>query len=392
MMKKIKSFFVRVYCHKIDRLFRIVIAFLLRKKRLKDIIIIESHNDFDCNGGAFYDYLIRNGYNKKYKIIWLLKNKHIPILPANVKCFQMKKPSIRKDYYICSAKFILADNYIVEKTRREQKIIYCTHGAGGLKNVKGQLVIPSYVDYVLFQSERYAPIQANQYSMEFPSKRIVYLGYPVHDVLNSKNEEIKKITSKTYNKVIIWMPTFRKKIGNTNRIDSAADYPLGIPLLEDIEQYKKLNGFLKEKNSLIIIKLHPMQRLDDLKISDCTNIKVLTGESVKKLNVDNYRLMSCTDALISDYSGVAYEYLQLNRPIAYVLSDMKEYKLGFVVEDISKLMAGPGIFKYNDLIRFLDDVIQEKDLFKETREKIRDYIYEYHDTNNCKRLASFLRL
>lgn len=42
---------------------------------IQNVIIIESHNDFDSNGGAFYDYLIENGYNKNYKIIWFLRNK-----------------------------------------------------------------------------------------------------------------------------------------------------------------------------------------------------------------------------------------------------------------------------------------------------------------------------
>ena len=46
----------------------------------------ESHNDFDSNGGAFYNYLIQNEYNKKYKIVWLIKHKESlnVQLPKNV--------------------------------------------------------------------------------------------------------------------------------------------------------------------------------------------------------------------------------------------------------------------------------------------------------------------
>ena len=43
--------------------------------------------------------------------------------------------------------------------------------------------------------------------------------------------------------------------------------------------------------------------------------------------------------MISDYSGAAYEYLQLNRPIGYVLDDVNEYISGFVVEDIHQLIV-----------------------------------------------------
>ncbi len=389
---ELKSFLKNIYCFKIDRLIRFILSKLLKPMLLKNVIIIESHNDFDCNGGAFYKYLLDNNFNKKYKIVWLLKNPLNTDLPENVEAFMIRKPNIKKDYYMCIAKYVLSDNYIFEKCNPNQVFVYCTHGAGGLKNVKGNLVIPKHVDYVLFQSPRYAKIQAEQYSMEYPSKRILYLGYPVHDVLNSNNNELLKITDKNYKKTIIWMPTFRKKAGYLKREDSTAKQPLGIPLILTKKQYLELNKYLNELDVLMIIKLHPMQDISDIEIEDCSNIKILTGKSVKELCIDNYRLMSCTDAMISDYSGVAYEYLQLNRPIAYVLSDKDEYKLGFVVEDISSLMAGPEIYVYEDLIRFIADVAAENDPYKTKRENLRDFIYEYHDTNNCERLAAFLKL
>ena len=68
-----------------DKYFLKIIKKLYMNNPLEYIIIIESHNDFDSNGGAFFDYLIKNGYNKKYKIIWFLRNKCPKNLPENVK-------------------------------------------------------------------------------------------------------------------------------------------------------------------------------------------------------------------------------------------------------------------------------------------------------------------
>ena len=153
-----------------------------------------------------------------------------------------------------------------------------------------------------------------------------------------------------------------------------------------------MNELLAQLNLLLIIKIHPMQELDSLKIRNMSNIKVITGNDVKKLNVDNYKLMSCCDAMISDYSGAAYDFLQLDRPMAYVLNDMNEYKIGFVVEDIHTLIAGKEIYSLGDMLDFIKDVSVDKDEFKEKREKIRDFIYTYHDNNNSKRLADFLGL
>jgi CDP-glycerol glycerophosphotransferase (TagB/SpsB family) len=228
--------------------------------------------------------------------------------------------------------------------------------------------------------------------MEYPSKRIVYLGFPIHDVLNSRNNEIAKITKEHFDKIIIWMPTFRKKGGEIKRIDSDEEQPLGIPLLSRMEEYHALNAFLKKKNALLILKIHPMQDLSDLKIYDLSNICVLTGNRVKELGVDTYKLMSCSDAMISDYSGAAFDYLQVNKPIAYVLSDKDSYRLGFVLDDISRLLAGPAIYSINDMYAFISDVMEGTDQYQERRKEVKEFIFEYNDTNNCERLAKFLGL
>ena len=46
-------------------------SFLFKRIPLKETIILESHNDFDSNGGAFYDYLIKHNFNEKYKIVMM---------------------------------------------------------------------------------------------------------------------------------------------------------------------------------------------------------------------------------------------------------------------------------------------------------------------------------
>lgn len=382
-----------VYVYKLEDILERLMYLVTRNIELKDTIMIESHNDFDCNGGAFYNYLIKNGYNRKYKIVWLVRKKVKDDLPENVETVPLNGPNLRKAYYVCTSKYFTFDCENVRKMRDNQIMVYCSHGAGGLKNAKGKLHVPPYVDYILVQSKAYAPIQANQWSVTYPDKRIIAIGYPAQDIFfdESKSDEIRKITSRKYKKVILWMPTFRKG-GGYHRNDSRKEQKLGIPLIETQEQYLKLNNYLAENDVFLIIKIHPKQDLENLKIKDESNIKVLTGETVKKLEIDNYALMKCADALISDYSGAAYEYLQLDRPIGYVLDDMNDYIAGFVVEDIHTLIAGAEIYNFNQLESFIVDVVSEDDSFKERRKKIRDYIYEYHDANSSKRLVELLGL
>ena len=96
-----------IYRYKIDQAFRKLAVSLTRNKPLHNTIVIESHNDFDSNGGAFYDYLIKKHYNDKYKIVWLLKNKKPDHLPKNVYAYYLYKPSLKEQMTICTAKYIL---------------------------------------------------------------------------------------------------------------------------------------------------------------------------------------------------------------------------------------------------------------------------------------------
>ena len=105
--KGIKHSLKVLYQYKIDLIIQRVMGVFLKDVPLQDIIMIESHNDFDCNGGAFYEYLLRNGYNKKYKIVWLLKNPSLKpdSLPQNVECVPLIKTSFKKDYFVWVDKF-----------------------------------------------------------------------------------------------------------------------------------------------------------------------------------------------------------------------------------------------------------------------------------------------
>lgn len=381
-----------IYQYKIDVFLIKLINMFTQNKPLKNVIMIESHNDFDCNGGPFYDYLIAHGYHEHYKIIWLLKNPVPKKLPKNVKGYMIKKPSFMKDYYRCVAKISTADNLILPKVRKDQKIYYLTHGGITFKNVRGLLDVPDEVDYILSSSESYDPLVCDNYSIPYPNQKMLHFGYPSNDCFfQDIPDEMKKISNETYQKVILWMPTFRKG-GGVGRNDSTAEQPLGIPLIDKIEQYQELNEYLRAKQSFMIIKLHPFQELSDLKITDMSNIKVVTGQEAKKLDLDSNRMMKSADAFISDYSSAAYQYLLLNRPLAFVLSDLEAYKPGFSVENIDDYLPGEKLYCYEDMITFLEHVILAYDTYRSERMKLLNYLYEYQDGDSCKRLVDFMNL
>lgn len=380
-----------IYQYKLDHVLVKLMKPFFKKTPLKDTIIIESHNDFDCNGGAFYDYLLEHGLNEKYKIVWLLKNKKPKELPRNVIALYRHKPSIRKAYHVCTAKYLLADNTVTDKVRDDQLSIYCSHGAVAIKNCTGLCTLPSSVDFVLFPSENFAPMVAKQWNFPYPSERALHIGYPCMDVMfRDIPDEFEKITTETFSKRVLWMPTFRKG-GGYNRSDSDHELPLGVPLIESQEDFDRLDAFLAQQDILLVIKLHPMQDPSTYAaLRETHNIRVLTGEDVKRLDIDNYRLMLCADALLSDYSSSAFQFLMLDRPIGFVLSDLGDYKLGLCVDNADDYLVGHRIFTYADLERFFCDLTAGNDEYVQQRQRLRGWLYTYQDGNSCQRLAEFM--
>lgn len=366
---------------------------LTRSAPLTDTIVLESHNDFDSNGGAFYAYLIENRYNEHFRIVWLLRHKKPRKLPTNVRAYGLFRPSLGKAYALCTARYISSDHVIQEKVRPDQFSIYLTHGAVSLKAVKGLFHLPDGLDYYLCPSDFWAPVIAELFQQPYPNERQVILGYPCHDALYQPRtgEELAKITSDTFRKVILWMPTFRFS-AEFDRNDSSVEQPLGIPLLEDMESYEQLNRMLARQEAFLIIKIHPMQDMSRVKIKSLSNITVLDAVSVKKYGVDNYRLMRDTDALISDYSSAAYDYLHLNRPIGYMFNDVDSYTLGLNVDDPSELLAGPIIYTKEDLLQFIADVLTGTDTYQKARKDLLDKLFRFHDGNSAARLAEFMGL
>lgn len=381
-----------IYVYKIDIIIREILGVILKNRPLQDIIVIESHNDFDSNGGAFYNYLIKNGYNRKYKIVWAIKHPEtVPqSLPENVTWYAAHKPGIKKNYYKWIAKYFTSDNDCSAKLRDNQKAIYFGHGGFGLKNCKGYIKLPEKLDYVAMPSKYLKNIFSDQLMLASNDPRLCYIGFPyVDNFYDGKEGDLHKITMKTYQKVILWMPTFRKG-GGYNRQDSETIGDLGIPLIYNMSDYYKLNEFLRENNSFLILKIHPMQDIENLRIKSTSNICVLTGNDVKRLMVDNYRLMKDCDALISDYSSAAYDFLQCNKPIAYDFSDIQGYKVGLSVKNPEDYMAGHYIKDFNDMISFISDILNGVDCYYEKRQILRNKIFDYYDGNNSQRAAKLL--
>lgn len=357
-----------------------------------NIILLESAKPLEGNTGALYRYILSQGNGKKYYFIWISKDeiKNHKYKNKRTYIFDQKSNSMLKNFFLYSAKYIFYDNEPIWKRHDKQISVYLTHGCPPLKNVKGIIKVPMQTDYALCTSEKMKALVSEQY--DIPVKKFFISGLPRNDSLFTENNELEKLLRrKNYNKVIIWMPTFRKS-KYEDRNDSRKEMKLGIPLFENNEQFDQLNDKLLENKTFLIIKLHPGQDVSVVKVSSKSNIMLLANEKIQRLGINSYSLMAETDALLTDFSSVAFDYLLLDKPIGYVVDDMEDYKLGFAFKDPYSMMPGQKIKTKRELYGFIENLSNGKDEFKEARSIVRNLTNDFQDRNNAKRVAEYFHL
>ena len=102
-----------------------------------------------------------------------------------------------------------------------------------------------------------------------------------------------------------------------------------------------------------------------------------------------YTLIANSDGLIGDYSTVSMQYLLMDRPQAYVVPDIDDYKRnrGFVFDNPEDYMGGHIAKTKAEFIQFIDDFAGGKDVYRDKRHWVSDQLYKYKDANSCERIV-----
>lgn len=371
--------------------------------KIKNVIVFESFADFADNSRALFEYLIQENYNDKYKIYWFVGDakKFADIKIKNVKFVKVWTKTNKhtlwewlKMFMITkNAKVIFFSNRTVHRINKKTKWVYLNHGTP-LKSVKDLKLAPKTIDYLVSASPRCSQIYHEQIGVELT--KMLETGNPRNDILfhTTKSKVLKKMfKNKKYSKIILWLPTFRKQ-RDTSRVDSTFEYPYGVPLIYNEEDLLHINELLKKNDSILILKLHPVQDTTLLKSVKLTHLYLVTDEELIKKNLSLTELYVGSDALITDYSALYYDYLLTDKMIGFAIDDFEEYKeqKGFVFEQPLDYMAGLKMYKLEDLEEFLSQCFKERDKFKQQRQKLSKEFNTYADGNSSKRIVEFLDL
>ena len=187
------------------------------------------------------------------------------------------------------------------------------------------------------------------------------------------------------------MPTFRESINPSLSEEECAN-ETGLPILNTIQKLNAFDDYLGARNTLCLIKIHPLQMDKAAFHREYHNMITLTNDDLKKSGLQLYEVIGKSDALISDYSSVSNDYLLCHKPMAFLLDDMQRYSRGFVYDNVLEYMPGAHIFDTEGLYQFVDDIAEGSDKTAEFREKIMPLFHKYQDDNSSKRICDFLNL
>ena len=138
------------------------------------------------------------------------------------------------------------------------------------------------------------------------------------------------------------------------------------------------------------MKPHLLQDMSFIKIKASEYFCILTSDLLNEYETNIYDVMKLSDAMITDYSTIAFDFMLLNRPIGYTVDDINEYKLGFSIDNVFELMPGNKMEEIEDLIKFVQDISVSKDEYQVEREKVNLLVHDYIDGKNSERLCKKL--
>tara|TARA_B100001287_G_C22685698_1_gene533440 strand:- start:236 stop:1414 length:1179 start_codon:yes stop_codon:yes gene_type:complete len=190
--------------------------------------------------------------------------------------------------------------------------------------------------------------------LNVPLEKIKIIGSQRKELVRYSDLEMnnsRELINKNFNlnidqsaKIIFYTPTHRDHSNTLNR-----------PNLFGFKNLEELDNFLVLSNSFLLIREHSVQTLNDFK-KNFSNIALERQD----IYTDFHLYASCTNFLITDYSGIFLEFLASKMKIGFWQYDINEYrkKRGFCLPE-SIFNIGTKIENEEDFYGFINN--QEKE-------------------------------
>jgi CDP-glycerol glycerophosphotransferase (TagB/SpsB family) len=170
---------------------------------------------------------------------------------------------------------------------------------------------------------------------------------------------------------VLWLPTWR---------DDTADSARCIAAMRAFLHHKELHALLQRVDHELVVVPHRRFRGDLAAPPGFQRVRVVQ-------HVDVQRALAAARVLVTDYSGVAWDMLQLRRPVVFFAPDLDRYQRA---RGLHLDLRGdpPGRFADNpdDAVRALADALDHG--FDERGARWAERAMSFHDEGNCARVLA----
>lgn len=342
-------------------LFRLYLAwmsFLAKFTTMEDnnVVILNGSGRSGSNGYLFYKYLQTNHPEYNVTLVEPWPSSHFKwetwqkigaarYVITTHQPFKVRKNQINLQFWHgvpLKRMGIMANNTRRKDNKRNEKLWH--------KNA----------DIVASSSDLYETLMSACMAIE--TKKYHKIGFPRLDYLKnpaiSKEQLLKDLFDVEDEKaqIGIYMPTFRYELDDESIMDKIKK---GNFFVFDDFDGEELNDALKVRHQYLIVKLHPYEmRLFANFASKYSNIAFLNNDYLFDHDYDLYELLGNTDFLMTDFSSIYFDYLELNKPIVFVTNFLKQYEKtrGLLMGPYEEITPGISVNSQRELIQNLDQL------------------------------------
>jgi len=309
-------------------------------------IAFTSYPDFTDNSYAIFEVMMRSSSADKFQFVWLVKNKILAEQrlrldfpdrrSGNVKAVLKNSP--RGILAFMRSRYVFYSHGVFRFAHAgfHQTIVNLWHGMPikkiGMQLEQRYLLEPPFAHYSIATSDFFADVIAE--SLRVPREHTLVTGLPRNEWLLTPDPAHAAVSEGRAN-LVVWLPTYRTCVEDGYILRDSTEGPEAVSEANLEELDSKLDG----ADILLVLKLHPLDLRNRKEWPVYRNIRVMKDADFRAHGLNIYKLLAGANALITDFSSIAIDYLTVNKPIGVFAPDRGTYTRGLVTGSMERLEA-----------------------------------------------------
>ncbi len=230
--------------------------------------------------------------------------------------------------------------------------------------------LSDHLDLLLASSKADSEIYKGAFNIS--RDKIIITGYPRNDILlKHRNKNNGKLE-------VIYMPTYRGEINSKFDLFKKTNF-----------DFNFFDELCKKNNIRFTIKLHPVQKLaqnDLIFIRQCSNINILN-------NSDIYESLHKYDILITDFSGIYFDFLITGKPIIMAPFNMQEYlkKDRTLYYKYGEICPSNPVKNWNEVFEAILEIKENNFMTNNKYKELQSRFHEHLDASSSRRALEAIK-